>query len=348
MEDLQQALQNFIEAGDQIILMLEGNCNMRDSNLQRMLNGLTMNEIILQKHGLQRPATSKRNTLSVPIDGIWATPGVTMEVDGYFAFDEVVLNTDHRCLRIDITFVNAFGHTMPPLFRPKARRLHFQDPRLVDNFIYLYHKHATKYNLFNRVMEFDQNYKYLSLEEVQQEYEVIDQVRCKVTATAELKCRKLRKGNVAFSPTLNAARLLIKAWSLLLQTAKGGIVSSRLIARTLKKVQLPSAVRGYSIEKVNDNLKLAYKEYHVVKGDAAELRRTALDNLAKAIAEKDNSTQVKALKDLRRREAQRASAKKIRFIQGKLRTGSTTMVTIIDSQGQCRELSDKKILNGQS
>jgi hypothetical protein len=176
---------------------------------------------------------------------------------------------------------------------------------LVDNFIHLYHKNAAKYNLFSRVKEFDQNYKHLSLEEVQHEYEVIDQIRCKVTATAELKCGKFRKGNVAFFPTLNAARLLIKPWSLLLQKAKGGKVSPRLIAWTLKKVQLPSSVRGYSIAEVNEKLKLAYKEYYVVQADAAELRQTALENLVEAMAEKDDSSQAKALKDLRRREAQR-------------------------------------------
>jgi len=60
---------------------------MRDSDLQRMLNDLTMTEIILQKHGLQGLATSKRNTLSVPIDEIWTTPGATIEAGGYFDFD---------------------------------------------------------------------------------------------------------------------------------------------------------------------------------------------------------------------------------------------------------------------
>jgi len=78
----------------------------------------------------------------------------------------------------------------------------------------------------------------MTLDEVKDEYERIDELRCQITAKGELKCRKLRKGNMAFSPTLNNARLVIKAWSLRMQRANGHKVSSRLIARTLKKDSL--------------------------------------------------------------------------------------------------------------
>jgi hypothetical protein len=127
----------------------------------------------------------------------------------------------------------------------------------------------------------------LTLHEVQAEYELLDELRCQVTSAAEHKCRKLRKGNVAFSPELNAARIVIKAWSLLLQKAKGSKVSSRLISRTLKKANLPDSY-----------LKEACKAYYVIKGDAANLRHTALDNLAAALAEKGHTDQSKILEAL--------------------------------------------------
>jgi len=76
--------------------MMDGNCNMRDSDLQHMLNELTLKEILLTKHGPAGPATSKRNTQAIPIDGMWTTPGIHMEAGGYFKFDEVMINTDHR------------------------------------------------------------------------------------------------------------------------------------------------------------------------------------------------------------------------------------------------------------
>jgi len=320
LEDLQKDLTEFMESGDQLILMLDGNCNMRDSDLQKMLMELTLHEIIINKHGNLGPATSKRNFSSIPIDGIWTTPGIIMEAGGYFKFDEVFINTDHRCLWIDIHFVNAFGHNMPPLFRPKAKRLHCRDPRLVNNFISLYHQHADWHGLFKRVKDFESNNRTMSSEEVQLEYEKIDDL---------------------FSPALNEARLVIKAWSLLLQRAKGQKISSRLISQTLKKVNLPPNTRGLSSEAISEHLKNAYKEYYLIKGEAKELQNTALENLALALAEKGNLTQSKMLADLRRREAQRTTARKLKYLRGKLRTGSTTIVTVTNDDGKTREITDK-------
>jgi hypothetical protein len=48
------------------------------------------------------------------------------------------------------------------------------------------------------------------------------------------------------------------------------------------------------------------------------------------------------LQALREREKQRATARKIRFIQGKIRSGSTTMVTVIDLDGQRKDITDQK------
>jgi len=250
VEDLQLFLQECLEAGDQIVLALDGNCNMRDSDLQCMLKRLSMLEILISTFGNSGPATSKRNSSAVPIDGIWTTPGKKMEAGGYFKFDEVFMNTDHRCLWIDVSFINAFGHNMPPLFRPQTKRLHCRDPRLIDNFTYLYKKYALRSDLKNRVKIFEESYHTMTLDEVKDEYERIDELRCQITAKGELKCRKLRKGNMAFSPTLNNARLVIKAWSLRMQRANGHKVSSRLIARTLKKANLSASIRGFSKESI--------------------------------------------------------------------------------------------------
>ncbi len=73
-----------------------------------------MKEAILQRHGSHGPATHKRNSTSTPIDGIWITPGITIERGGYFPYDEVVMNTDHRCLWIDVPFSSVFGNDLPP------------------------------------------------------------------------------------------------------------------------------------------------------------------------------------------------------------------------------------------
>lgn len=53
-----------------------------------------------------------------------------------------------------------------------------------------------------------------------EEYEEFDLLRCQATAFAESKCRKLRTGQVAFSPELAVVRQQIQAWQLLAKKKK--------------------------------------------------------------------------------------------------------------------------------
>jgi hypothetical protein len=95
------------------------------------------------------------------------------------------------------------------------------------------------------------------------------------------------------------------------------------------------------VEQVQDNLKAAYTHYYECKGQADFLRKTALELWAEAIADKGDLAKEKVLKDLRQCEQQRATARKLRFVRGKMRTESTTMVTVVDADGQRRDITDK-------
>jgi len=75
---------------------------------------------------------------------------------------------------------------------------------------------------------------------------------------------------------------------------------------------------------------------------AKELRASALENLAEAMAQKGDSTKEKMIKALREREAQRNSARKIRYLQGKLHSGSTTLVTTTDPKGNKVDITDQQ------
>jgi len=182
----------------------------------------------------------------------------------------------------------------------------------------------------------------MSKSQLIEEYEELDSIRCQVTASAEAKCRKLRTGQVAFSPELNEARSIIKAWSLLVNKAKGQKVSSRMISRALKKTTLPTEVIRYKETLLQEKLKEAYQSYYRIKGNAKELRQSALENLAEAIAASENTSKERTLKALREREVQRTQARKIRFLRGKIQSRSTTMVTTLDSEGNKIEITNQQ------
>ncbi len=62
-----------------------------------------------------------------------------------------------------------------------------------QNYIHLYHKYAKQCQLFQKVKEFENNYTTMTLHEVQTEYEILDDLRCKVTAAAELSAENSEK-----------------------------------------------------------------------------------------------------------------------------------------------------------
>lgn len=144
-------VKNFLDTGDHIVLMLDGNFNMKHSDLKSALKALSLRELFLDKHDMDGPSTFRRNNTNHPIDGIWASPSIQNKAGGYFAYDEVFLNTDHRCLWIDISYENAFGHIMPTIVKPQARRLHCRDPRVVRNYVQLYRKCLLKRNVLSRL-----------------------------------------------------------------------------------------------------------------------------------------------------------------------------------------------------
>ncbi len=178
--------------------------------------------------------------------------------------------------------------------------------------------------------------------EVANEYEILDNLRCEATTFAEKHCRKLRTGQVAFSPELSLSRLNIKAWLLLIAKVKKHKVSSRLLARSLKKAQIAPEARALSLIELQRHLSDKDKDYYNIKGMAKELRASALENLAEAMAQKGDSTKEKMIKALREREAQHNSARKIRYLQGKLRSGSTTLVTTTDPEGNKVDITDQQ------
>jgi hypothetical protein len=116
-----KAINSGLEKGDHILLMMDGNSNMKNSDIVTALQRISLQEIILQCHGLLGPATHKRNSSNVPINGIWPSPGLRIDKGGYFAYDEVITNTENRCLWVEISYMMAFGHNMPPLSKRQPR-----------------------------------------------------------------------------------------------------------------------------------------------------------------------------------------------------------------------------------
>jgi hypothetical protein len=91
-----------------------------------------------------------------------------------------------------------------------------------------------------------------------------------------------------------------------------------------------------------DELQLATKKYYTLKKSHKELRMSHLERLASAIASSGNLKRASILKQLRHRESQHNTARKIKYLRGKLSRNSTTMVTVKSDDGSTKDITDKR------
>jgi hypothetical protein len=134
-------------------------------------------------------------------------------------------------------------------------------------------------------------------------YEELDAIRIEGVKEAERRCRKLCMGQVDFSPQLRLAKVSIYVWTLLLNRAKGGKVSSRLLSHTHRKAGLSPLVRGLDPASCLLNLQSARCNCYSIRASAPVLRKKHLDSLAEALAKDGNLSKEKVLKQLKQREA---------------------------------------------
>jgi hypothetical protein len=145
MPDLEKVLTMALQQGEHIILMLDGNTNMKQSHLCDTLGVLGFKEAI--RHGTSGLETFCSNKNKTPIDGIWVSHHAVFAHSGYLDYDSIIPGGDHCCLWMDLSFVMTSGHNMPAITRPSARRLTCKDPRVIENYISKYEKLVKKFQL---------------------------------------------------------------------------------------------------------------------------------------------------------------------------------------------------------
>ena len=116
------------------------------------------------------------------------------------------------------------------------------------------------------------------------EYERIDSMVTECCLAAERRCRKIRAGNVPFSPVGDQAAKSIYFWNLILSKRRGVRVSTKLIKRTSNKYGL-IVDPATSTEEIRQLRNQAIKRYKELKPKAKERREEFIRDLADAIEE---------------------------------------------------------------
>ena len=144
--DLLSDIRTWKECGDQIVLMLDVNDDVRNCDFSTQMLTIGLEETITSQHGDMGPSTYERGTR--PIDGIYVSPTLRGLRCGYLDF-----TFDHRALWMDIPVETAFGHSIPQTVARRARRLKCNDPRIVAKYLDLLIQHLDRHNMFQTVNE---------------------------------------------------------------------------------------------------------------------------------------------------------------------------------------------------
>jgi hypothetical protein len=318
--DLQEFLSKCNEAGEQIIVMGDFNEDIRNRSITTFFEDMGMRELLLDLHGTNAPNTYIDGVH--PIDGVFGTQNIQILAGGYTDFTGGI-KTDHRMLWIDLRTASVLGTDEIPLWKPLARRLKCNDPRLVDRFNHLRKVHAEQNSLKQKIAEvrliIDRLPTVLS-PEITAALEEIDVLRTKGILWADKHCRKLKMGQVPWSPAIQQCMNRIKYYNACrLKLEYGRNVNSRTLATLYSKTTLTE--KALTIDETKIGLKNTFNQYNLLKSKATQLRSTFLEELALAISIQGNGNKEKILQQLQLHEEQRAVARKIKSILGQHRSG---------------------------
>jgi hypothetical protein len=342
-QDLGAALDTWMSMGDQIIIGIDANEDVRYGATSRFFRSKQLSECILDRHEpLAPPSTQSTNTNNSPIDGIFCSYGLKATAAGYLGFGEGC-ESDHRLLWAEFTLEDGFGIGREREVVTSPRRLTSSIPKLVKN-----------YNQ-NTLAKCQDNQLLSQLETVavqastegwspilESKYNSIHAKQITIRKQVEKNLRKLKMGGIPWSPKLQQHRDTIKYWSCVVKKLSKNTISSSLLRRLKHKLQIKGPM-CQDKDLAITYLKQAYAEFKSIKkkGLPDEWRHEYLSELARQVAHKNNTSHEAELKKLLHIKKQRQMATSVKRMRGKLGKNVTNKL-YMTRNGQ-RELVKGKI-----
>ena len=315
--DLKAALEHWANEGNLFIIGIDAHDNVRTGDVNAMLRSIGLVDIHHSKHPhLPTVSTCNKNTRSIPVDGIWASPSLECQAAGYFGYGELLMGkTDHRMIWADFSYESVFGFKPPEPVYKAPQRLTLQDPRVVRRYNKVLRKehHRLRLNLRSYSLQAEVP-KGLQLKHCQ-EYETIAHLDSCSRKHAAKKCRKLRMGAVPFSDSIKIIRGEIDMWDLLQRKKDGTKASGKKIRRLMHLTGVRTAFQE-TPETITIKRRAAMSKYKGLKKNASKLRETFGKKLIKARAKDRNTTVEVQEKQLKQAFGQRAMAQRVKRLTG--------------------------------
>ena len=336
LKELGTFITNKIQDGHQIVLLTDMNDSVVScKRLQAWSSKIGIREVVSLTSSKEIP-THQRGRKA--LDGIYTSYSLQTLKAGYFPFGQI--QSDHRALWLDLHVNHIFGFTPPTTITPSARRLQSNIPHIRNRWTQLYSSFLRKHNLIERQFTLESSVEHSMTKAQCDEYEKILELRAEGIRHAEKHCRKLKYGNVPFSPELQLARLEIELWKAASTIKTGMRYSSRKFRRLEHKTGLFNILKKSAAE-IEQGEKAAFKQYWSKKDIASKLRDMFMEKRAAEVAEEDNKEASAVIKQQRENEKSRINNRKIKYILKKLNKSSVLTVEVDCPDGTTKELTSR-------
>ena len=155
------------------------------------------------------PATHNRKSNRIPIDALWATPGLLVTRSGYAPFDSAVgMKSDHRLLWMEVDDTSLLSKNLPSSVPVRTNRLSSNDSRL-------HHWYNSRVKMKYRQAHVDSQSKALAslvqsnsrgvthlLDRIVKAYNLLHHTTTDICRDVESNLRVLNAGKLPWSPKL--------------------------------------------------------------------------------------------------------------------------------------------------
>ena len=273
-------VDKWIEAGEQLIIGGDWNRKVVNPKFLAEFKKRNLIPATFTHHGSNLPAT--HNNGSFAIDEIFLSSSIHLQSSGYLEHGANL--SDHRPLWIDVSRDSILGLKPTKSPRYAARRLKTNDPRVVKKYVKVLREELALANFDYRSQQLLLHTTSSLTEQQKQEYETLDKIRENAAMKAEAECRKLKMGNVHWSPELQRARDRITYFNLSRRKFRGRKVSTYILYRLAKKTGCNAI--GRDEKDLTEQLDKAFTFYKTLKKQSYKLREDYLDGLALALEKK--------------------------------------------------------------
>ena len=301
-KDLLQQCKRWRQSGERILLLMDANEHVLTGKFNRGISkmGLDLEEFTHKCWGQQPPHTHINGSL--PIDGGYKSP----EIEALHVCLLPFLESpgDHRAFLIDISTRSFLGEYRYKVCRPVSRRLIMSQQGSVDEYNRIVREQFGRHRIPERLDAVDKMTRYCGFPTpnflramIIKLYKQMTEIR----VHAEKKCRKIKRPECDYSPTIQMWYDRVHAYLQLIRLKEGKAHNTGNILRFAKRTNIQSPDK-LTLEELKDGLRYCKIRKAELRKQAKGLRKVHLrDCLIDAQTRKQHG-RVRAIKQTIHRE----------------------------------------------